>query len=215
MHLSSALSVRTAGCRGVLLGVLMLSVGLLSAGCGSTPGAGSPPSDPARPAAAGAVKAEPAPTGPQVVVEGGGEDGRDVSIPLPRWPEDGNLVALRQEVRPDLRFAVDQQSLQLVGGNEIRFTMVARSGTGVRTVTFEAIRCGWRDRILLATGTPDGRWTPVRAARRVPLDRAADPVGMRALLHRDIFCPGGVAPADLRELQAALRSGLHPRAVLD
>ena len=38
---------------------------------------------------------------------------------------------------------------------------------------------------------------------------------MRALLHKDIFCPARLPVASLKELQSALKAGIHPRAVPD
>lgn len=215
MPLSLAADACVAGRPDLAPAVLLLAAVLLCGGCGSLPGAATQGAGTPARAATPEPKAAAVPSGPHVVVEGAGEDGRDVAIALPRWPEERDLVELRQGVRPDLRFAVDRQSLAISGYDEIRYTFVARSASGVRTVTFEAMRCAPRERIILATGTPDGRWTPTRTPRWQPIDRGNDPVGMRALLHKDIFCPGRQAVTDMRELQAALKSGLHPRAALD
>ena len=182
----------------------MLAAAVLLSGCGIT-GARPAVEDPK--AVAGAL-------GPHVLVPGEGNDGKDLAVPLPPWPQDKDLVVLRQDLRPDLRFAVDQQSLQLVPGGEVRYTFVVRSASGSRTVTFETMRCESRERMMLATGTADGRWSPVRTPRWDPVDRN-DPAGMRAVLHKDIFCPGRVAASSLNELRSALKAGLHPRAVLD
>lgn len=189
---------------------LLAAVVFLS-GCGV---AGMRPAAPAAKPAVEDPKAVAAALGPHVLVPGAGNDGTDLAVPLPAWPQDKDLVVLRQDVRPDLRFAVDQQSLQLVRWDEVRYTFVARSPSGVRSVTFEAMRCESRERMMLATGTADGRWMPVRNPRWDPVDRN-DPAGMRAVLHKDIFCPGRVAAASIQELRTALKTGLHPRAVLD
>ena len=212
--LPAGLSVRLrtvpGGTRAGALHGLLAAVVFLS-GCGM---AGTRPADSAAKPAVEDPKAVAAALGPHVLVPGEGNDGKDLVVPLPPWPQDKDLVALRQERRPDLRFAVDQQSLQLVPGGEVRYTFVARSASGARSVTFEAIRCGSRERMMLATGTADGRWSPVRTPRWDPVDRN-DPAGMRAVLHKDIFCPGRVAASSLNELRSALKAGLHPRAVLD
>jgi len=212
--LPAGLSVRLrtvpGGTRAGALHCLLAAVVLLS-GCGI---AGTRPADSAAKPAAEDPKAVAAALGPHVLVPGEGNDGKDLAVPLPAWPQDKDLVVLRQDRRPDLRFAVDPQSLQLVPGGEVRYTFVARSASGARSVTFEAIRCVSRERMMLATGTADGRWTPVRTPRWESVDRN-DSTGMRAVLHQDIFCPGRVAAASLNELRAALKAGLHPRAVLD
>ena len=70
---------------------------------------------------------------PGVLLPGMGEDGGDLSIVLPAWPEEQDLILLRQGVRADFRFWVDQRSLELVAGGEVRYTFVARSANGARS----------------------------------------------------------------------------------
>ena len=196
--------------RACVLPALMVAAALLSTGCGSVGSAAVP----AVQQAAGNTLHPPADGRPRVLLPGMGEDGGDLSIVLPAWPEEQHLVALRQDLRADLRFWVDQRSLELVAGGEVRYTFVARSASGARTVTFEGMRCTSSERIILATGSTDGRWVPARSPRWTPVDRQ-DPTGMRALLHKDIFCPARLPVASLKELQSALKAGIHPRAVPD
>jgi hypothetical protein len=153
------------------------------------------------------AKAAAAPARQQVVLPGGREDGSDLAINLPAWPEDRDLAELQQSVRPDLRFFVDRRSIELVPGGEFRFTLVARTASGSRNVTFEAIRCATRDRMMLAVGSPDRRWSPARFMRWEPVERN-DPIGMRDVLWRDIFCPGRQPLETLKEVMAVLKTGL-------
>ncbi len=214
MRIDPPAFVRLARCSSRLrtgtLPAVMMAAALLATGCGST----RPSAAPAVSPGAGEAKQAPVDGRPQVLLPGAGENGGDLAISLPDWPEEQNLVLLRQGVRADLRFWVDQRSLELVAGGEIRYTFVARSASGARSVTFEGMRCGSRDRIILATGSIDGRWVPVGAPRWNPVDRQ-DPTGMREVLYKDIFCPARLPVASLQELRSALKAGIHPRAVRD
>ncbi|MCA3152868.1 MAG: hypothetical protein ING77_16995 [Rhodocyclaceae bacterium] len=196
-------------CAGMLPAV-MIAAALLATGCGTA----GPGVAPAVPPAASDAKQASVDGRPQVLLPGAGDNGGDLAIALPAWPEERDLILLQQGVRADLRFWVDQRSLELVAGGEVRYTFVARSASGARSVTFEAMRCGSRERIILATGSVDGRWVPVRAPGWNPIDRQ-DPTGMREVLHRDIFCPARLPVASLQELRSALKAGIHPRAVRD
>ena len=196
--------------RALVNAAVLVAATLLSVGC-STVGRGVPPA-----VQQGTADAKAASTDarPQVLLQGAGDDGGDLSIGLPAWPAEQELIPLRQGLRADLRFWVDLRSLELLPGGEVRYTFVARSARGARAVTFEGMRCGSRERIILATGSVDGKWVPARSPRWNPID-LRDPTGMREVLHKDIFCPARVAAASLAELRSALKAGIHPRAVLD
>lgn len=152
-----------------------------------------------------AAQATPAP----IVVQG--EDEGPTTIELPAYPADADLVALPAGPRADLRFLVDARSVRVLGGGELRYTFVVIAPSGSRSVSYEQMRCESREWRLLAVGGAGARWTAARQPRwRVLPD--GDAFGQRAVLHKDIFCPGRVAVADVREAVSALRAGLHPRA---
>ena len=198
------------GRRVIVNAAVLVAAALLSVGC-STVGRGVPPQNQQGAADAKAASID---RRPQVLLQGAGDDGEDLSIGLPAWPAEQELIPLRQGLRPDLRFWVDPRSLELLPGGEVRYTFVARSASGARAVTFEGMRCASRERIILATGSLDGKWVPARSPRWDRVD-FRDPTGMREVLHKDIFCPARVAAASVAELRSALKAGIHPRAVLD
>jgi len=140
-----------------------------------------------------------------------GEDFTEVSVELPAYPRDADLVALPAGPRPELRFLVDARSVQVLAGGEVRYAFVAVGASGSRSVSYERMRCESREWMMVAVGGGVARWTPARQPRwRVLPD--GDGFGQRSVLHKDIFCPGRVAATDAREAVAALRAGLHPRA---
>jgi hypothetical protein len=155
--------------------------------------------------------AAPASGRQQVAIPSGDEEA-DVKIELPGYPADADLVELRQRLRPDLRFYVDSRSVQVLPGGEIHYTFVIRTSSGARNVTHEVMRCMRQDRMILAVGTADRKWMPSRFLRWEPIEQN-DMAGQRAALHKDIFCPARVPVADAREAVAALKAGMHPRAV--
>ncbi len=168
------------------------------------------------PGASAPARAQGAPAAPAQSVVVAGRDDAEIRIELPAHPADADLVALPPGPRADLRFMVDARSIRVQPGGELLYTFVVIAPSGSRSVSHEQMRCESREwRLLAVAGTPPGnaspRWTPARQPRwRLLPD--GDAFGQRAVLHKDIFCPGRVAVADAREAVAALRAGMHPRA---
>jgi len=173
---------------------MLCAVGVL---LGAGLGAGS------RAVAAGAPDAGRA----QIVLPSVGPGGNDLVLDAPPWPQERDLVELQQGVRPNLRFFVDRRSLELLPDGEIRYVFLVRSRAGASNFTWETMRCQARERIILATGTAERRWSAARLPRWESIERN-DATGMRELLYRDIFCPGRRAPPSLRHLQTALETGM-------
>lgn len=169
-------------------------------------------------AAGGPVSAQvvpvPQPSAParqQVVIPSTGEE-EDSRIDLPAYPSDRDLIELQQVMRPDLKLHVDARSVQVSPSGDIRYTLVVRTATGSRNVTHEVMRCPERERMILATGTVDRSWSPARFLRWESLERN-DILGQRSALHTYVFCPARFPVADAKEAVAALRAGMHPRAI--
>lgn len=138
----------------------------------------------------------------------------EVAIELPAYPADADLIELRQTIRDDVKFFVDARSVQIAPNEDIRYTMVVRFASGTRNVSYEAMRCSDRERIILAAGTVDRGWSLARFPRWEPVERA-DPLGQRGTLFRDIFCAARIPIATAQEGIAALKAGFHPRVRRD
>ena len=118
------------------------------------------------------------------------------------------LVELRLEAPTDFRYFVDAASLSVGADRIVRYTLVARSPSGVENLTFEGLRCSGEFRVY-AVGQPrDDSWSG-RPGQWRPVPR--DPrVGQNALLRR-YFCPArATAIRDAAEGAEALRAGGHP-----
>jgi hypothetical protein len=122
--------------------------------------------------------------------------------------ERASLVELRFEAPTDFRYFVDATSLSVGADRIVRYALVARSPSGVESITFEGLRCSGEYRVY-AVGQPrDAGWSG-RPGQWRPVPR--DPrVGQNALLRR-YFCPArGTAIRDAAEGAGALRAGGHP-----
>jgi hypothetical protein len=87
----------------------------------------------------------------------------------------------------------------------VRYTLVARSPSGVENVSFEGIRCNARTHKVYALGRDDGAWSPVAQSDWQP---TASP--WARALRRQFFCPHDIAVANAAEGLEALRRGRHP-----
>jgi hypothetical protein len=121
------------------------------------------------------------------------------------------LVELKLEREAGFRYFLDAASVSVGADRIVRYTLVARSPSGVENISFEGLRCPGEYRIY-AVGRPDGGWGGRPSAwRAVPRDERA---GQRALSKR-YFCPGRAAIRSAEEGVGALRAGGHPGVFLD
>ena len=104
------------------------------------------------------------------------------------------------------RFAIDGATLAIDQERLVRYALVVTSQSGVRNVSYEALRCDRADRRLLAVGRADGSWALVPDSPWRPIN-AADAVNRH---HRELYerlCSGGAAAATRPErLVARLRA---------
>jgi hypothetical protein len=106
----------------------------------------------------------------------------------------------------DFHYYVDPGSVSVGADRIVRYALVARSPSGVESVTFEGIRCPGEYRVY-AVGRPDGSWAGRPSEWRTIV---RDPRVSQATLARQYFCPGRQAIASGEEGQKALRAGGHP-----
>ena len=129
---------------------------------------------------------------------------------LPPYPKAADLVAFDPGGASGFRFFVDVTSLSVDKDGVVRYTLVARSPSGVENVSFEGIRCRSGTARAYAFGEGAGRWS----ARGTDW-RQIEPKGARRwqfALWREYFCPHTIAIRDAAEGVDALRRGGHPDA---
>lgn len=119
-----------------------------------------------------------------------------------------SLVELQLEAPTEFRYLVDAASLSVGADRIVRYVIVARSPSGVESVTFEGLRCSGEYRVYAVGQSGDGGWGgrpgPWRA---VPRDQR---MGQNALMRR-YFCPArNTAIQTAAEGADALHAGGHP-----
>lgn len=129
---------------------------------------------------------------------------------LPAYPKGEDLVPFDPGAGSDFRFFIDVRSLSVGADGIVRYTVVARSPSGVENVSFEGIRCRSASARAYAFGQGDGRWS-VRGTDWRQID-ARGAQRWRHALWREYFCPHTIAIRDAAEGIDALRRGGHPDA---
>jgi hypothetical protein len=130
---------------------------------------------------------------------------------LPPYPKQENLIKFDVSGSTSFEFFVDLTSVSVGNDGVIRYTLIARSPTGVTNVSFEGIKCAGRERKLYAFGRPDGSWVQARNAQWGPVT-GLQANRQHAALADDYFCPGRLIVRDTDEALHALKRGGHPRA---
>jgi hypothetical protein len=111
----------------------------------------------------------------------------EAEVQLPAAPKAENLITFYQS--GNQTFAIDSQSVNLAGDGTVRYTLIATSNSGVKNISYEAIRCETYEKKLYAFGRPDGSWS---RSRRNEWDRITQS-GINKqhyVLYTDYFCDG-------------------------
>jgi hypothetical protein len=91
-------------------------------------------------------KPDPEPVRPKTTKPG--RKWHEAEVSLPAWPRDGDLVQVKLDgPAPRLTNYIDTRSLSTGRDGVVRYTLVTKSPSGARNVSFEGLRC-----------TPRGRW---------------------------------------------------------
>jgi hypothetical protein len=101
-------------------------------------------------------------------------------VEIPMGPESRN----RCEIDADT-LAIDEERL-------VRYALVITSPSGVRNVSYEALRCDRRERRILALGRPDGSWSVLPDSPWRDLPRGDSRNGHHGELFQRL-CEGGAA----------------------
>ena len=134
---------------------------------------------------------------------------KETEVRLPPYPKGDGLVEFFVSGSTSFRFYIDPASLAVGPDGVVRYTLVARSPSGVDNVTYEGIRCSTGLYKIFAAGN-DGRWTPRSADWR-----AIEPKAVQRW-HNELrgryFCPLRLPIQSAAEGLSALRQGGHPAA---
>ena len=129
-------------------------------------------------------------------------------VTLQAWPKNENLIEFYVSNTTSFRFFIDAASLSVGADRVVRYTLIARSQSGVANVSYEGIRCDNGTYTVYAYGR-DERW-----AAREPEWReieAKSSARSHHELRESYFCSGRTGTIfTAKEGLDALRKGSQP-----
>lgn len=129
---------------------------------------------------------------------------QEVAIQLPAAPVQRNLFPIFVSATTTQAFAVDANSLTLGADGVIRYTLVASSPSGAKSISHEGIRCTSFEKKIYAFGQPDGSWTRSRKDKWEPI-RSNAANRQHAALAQDYFCLGLTVAGKQEEMIERIR----------
>lgn len=141
------------------------------------------------------------------------QPGAVVHFPAHVPATDASLLQVPIPAGSNLRFMVDPASVARVELSLVRYTLVVRSPSGFRNISYEGLDCSNNTWHVYATWSQaDARWVanPGQQWRR------ADPASntdVHGVLDRDYWCDGRWAAGDAPRLVRRLRNGMHSDVV--
>lgn len=129
---------------------------------------------------------------------------REAAIELPAAPRPEHLLPFYVSATATQSFAVDGQSISAGPDGVVRYTLIATSAAGARSVSYEGIRCATYERKLYAFGQPEGAWSRSRRDQWEPISSNAAN-RRHAALAKDYFCNGKMVAGSAEEITGRLR----------
>ncbi|MGQ9830536.1 MAG: CNP1-like family protein [Thermochromatium sp.] len=128
---------------------------------------------------------------------------------LPPLPDDADLIEFRLDgPRDSFRYFIDGKHLSVGPDEVVRYTLVARSDTGARNLSFEGIRCTPQGQYRVFAYGSDSGFTPVNEDwHRI----GPDTEHYRIELWRHHFCvPRAFKPRPLKDIKRSLQGQITP-----
>jgi hypothetical protein len=133
---------------------------------------------------------------------------KEADLALPPPPGDG-LIEFFVSSASSFRFFIDPKALSVGPDGVVRYTLVARSPSGVANVSYEGIRCGGQGLYRVYAFSDGGKWSRNPGAEW----KTIEPKGVQrwhAVLRSNFFCPTRYSIQSAAEGIDALRRGGHP-----
>ncbi len=131
---------------------------------------------------------------------------KEGKVKLPPYPKPGNLIGFEVSAATDFKFFIDSASLSVGDDGVVRYTLVARSRSGIDNVSYEGIHCRDGTYKIYAFGQSNGTWRRDALAKWRPVE-AKSVMRWHQVLRRDFFCPQNIRISNAAEGLAALRRG--------
>ena len=130
----------------------------------------------------------------------------EISSPLPPYPQAENLAEFQIVGGTSFKFFADLTSVRVDADGVVRYTVVARSASGIENVSFEGIHCESREYKVYAFGSIDGVWMAARNPQWQSITSTSNN-DLRNSLHRYYLCLKGVPPSNTQAAVRALKRG--------
>ena len=130
----------------------------------------------------------------------------EIEVVLPAPPK-GGLLEFFVSSASSFKFFIDPQSLSVGADGVVRYTLVARSRSGVENVSYEGIRCSNFNYKVYALAH-DSKWT--RTQRDWTTIERKNMQRWHEALALEYFCPNGSPVTSTTEALEYLRLGGHP-----
>lgn len=130
------------------------------------------------------------------------------AVGLPPWPDPADLVEFPVD-GPDrgFRYALDARSLAIGDDDVVRYTLVVKSASGARNVSFEGIRCTASGRYQVYAYGVGGVFKPLTARDWRPIPKDGTAPHRYDLWHAYLCAHPPFAPRRRSEILHALRHG--------
>lgn len=131
---------------------------------------------------------------------------QEIALQLPAAPLAENLLSFYVSPLASQTFAIDAKSLSVGLDGVVRYTMVAKSKSGIQNVSYEGIRCASLEMRLYAFGQKDGAWSRARGnAWRAIAGFGAN--RQHAALALEYFCQDKTVQGNAETIVKRMRSG--------
>lgn len=129
----------------------------------------------------------------------------EIQAELPPAPKDENLLPFYVGPTATQTFAVDTKSLSVGKDGVVRYTLVAVSTGGAKSVSYEGIRCASFEKKIYAFGRDDGVWSRSRRDQWEPIVRGKVN-RQHAALAMDYFCSNLTVVGNEKDMLQRLKS---------
>ncbi len=132
---------------------------------------------------------------------------KEGELKLPAYPGAKGLIEFFVSGTTSFKFFIDPASLSVGADGVVRYTLVARSPSGVANISYEGVHCRTKAYRVFALGH-DGRWVTQDSRWRDTESKSIQ--RWHVELRTRYFCPDGLSIATAAEGVDALRRGGHP-----
>ena len=152
--------------------VAPLVLALVLAGCGGS----------------SAQKAKPGQRGATTDIGGVPEEKefKEIEVAFPPYPKDSSLLEFQLRRNSQNHFYIDRNSLSIGEDRVIRYSVVVKSPSGARNISYEGLRCKTMEYRIYAFGVASGEWVTPRDSQWHRIESAS--YDLRFTLYKDYFC---------------------------